>query len=173
MHENCPKGPESWCQWQKARALGKLQDFKHEPTLPKEVLDAIKPIYTDLSRDDLLERCVGAFNQNNNESFNNIIWKFAPKSTFSGAKTVQIAANIATIIFNNGHTALLRVLELMGVRIGINLYDYCQKIDEERIKYANRHTRANTHEGCLHAQQVLRRQTMDDEELLYGPGIAD
>ncbi|XP_014479554.1 PREDICTED: uncharacterized protein LOC106746921 [Dinoponera quadriceps] len=49
MHENCPKGPQSWCQWQKARALGKLQDFKHEPTLPKEVLDAIKPIYIPIS----------------------------------------------------------------------------------------------------------------------------
>lgn len=61
---------------------------------------------------DLLERWVGAFNQNNKESFNNIIWKFAPKSMFSGAKT-QIAPNIATS----------RVLEL----IGMDVYDFCQK----------------------------------------------
>jgi len=120
-HENCPEGPESWCQWQKARALGKLKGFEHKPALPQDVLDAIKPIYTDLSRDDLLKRCLGAFNQNNNESFNNVIWKFAPKTTFNGVTTVHIAANIATIIFNNGHTALLRVLEFMGVCIGMNL----------------------------------------------------
>jgi len=171
-HENCPEGPESWCQWQKARALGKLKGFEHKPALPQDVLDAIKPIYTDLSRDDLLKRCLGAFNQNNNESFNNVIWKFAPKTTFNGVTTVHIAANIA-IIFNNGHTALLRVLEFMGVCIGMNLYDYCQKIDKERINYANRHTLANTREGRLHAQELRQKQMMDAEELLYGPGIAE
>lgn len=31
------------------------------------VLDAIKPIYEDLSKDALPERCIGSFTQNNNE----------------------------------------------------------------------------------------------------------
>lgn len=54
--------------------------YKYQHFVEEAVSQAIKPIYEDLTRDDLLERCLGAFNQNNNESFNQIIWKIAPKS---------------------------------------------------------------------------------------------
>lgn len=60
-----------------------------------------KPVYEDLSRDDLLNRCLGGCTQNNNESFNSTVWSIAPK-TSSSKKIVDIAANIAASIFNDG-----------------------------------------------------------------------
>ncbi|KZC14695.1 hypothetical protein WN55_07192, partial [Dufourea novaeangliae] len=44
-----------------------------------DLVQVIKPIYTDLSQDNLLERCLGGNTQNNNESFNGLLWHFAPK----------------------------------------------------------------------------------------------
>ncbi|XP_039313194.1 uncharacterized protein LOC120359517 [Solenopsis invicta] len=173
QHDNCPTTKDSWCKWQKAYALGNINNFKHEPAMPEAESQAIKPIYEDLTRDDLLERCLGAFNQNNNESINQIIWKIAPKSAFSGTSIVQIAANVATIMFNDGHVALLDVLELLNIEIGQILYDYCHHTDEERI--AERQAYENTREGrlCVTTSAGVNTANLDVEELLYGAGIAE
>jgi len=58
--------------------------FTHEPAMPEALSKVIESIYKDLSRNDLLQRCLDAFNQNNYESFNQIVWKIIPKSVFSG-----------------------------------------------------------------------------------------
>ncbi|KAL7307896.1 hypothetical protein TKK_0000212 [Trichogramma kaykai] len=63
QHDLCPIVQNSWCQWQKAKANGTLKSFKHTNSLPPAVMDAIKSIYTDLSKEDLLHKCVGQFSQ--------------------------------------------------------------------------------------------------------------
>jgi len=178
QHDYCPEGADSWCSWQKARALGAhvFQLYKHEAAIPTNVAEAMKPIYIDLSRDELLERCLGAFNQNSNKSLNSVIWKFAPKSSFCGSKIVKTAANLATIIFNDGHVALLDVVENLGISIGEKLFNYCHEIDQKRIQYADYISVANTHEGRLKAKKLAEDEEMesvDAEFLLYGPGITD
>ena len=47
-----------------------LKKYKYELSLPVQVFEAITPGYEDLSRNELLERCIGGFTQNVNESFN-------------------------------------------------------------------------------------------------------
>ncbi|KYQ49805.1 hypothetical protein ALC60_11124, partial [Trachymyrmex zeteki] len=129
-HHFCPEGPESWCKWQQAKAKGGLRNFRHDySALPKTVLDAIKPIYEDLSNDKLLERCVGGYTQNSNESFNQLIWKIAPKTMHSGVKIVNIAAFLATCTFNNGVTSLLEVMNVLGISVGsgAHLYVRCAR----------------------------------------------
>ena len=57
QHDKCPSGEKSRCPYQKALATTGVEGFKHEYTpLPDDVLQEIKPIYEDLSKDDLLER---------------------------------------------------------------------------------------------------------------------
>lgn len=74
VHDNCPPGPDSWCKWRVAEALDELDTFRHSaPPLPQDVLEILKPIYEELSRRDLLERCLGGNIQNNNESLNSLI----------------------------------------------------------------------------------------------------
>ncbi|GFU66423.1 hypothetical protein TNCV_3929401 [Trichonephila clavipes] len=56
---------------QQALAIDTLACFTHDyPTLPDDVVDAIYPIYEDLSNVKELERCFGGFTQNNNENYN-------------------------------------------------------------------------------------------------------
>ena len=81
--------------------MNTLSLYKHDyDPLPSEVSSAIKPIYEDLSKEELLERCVGGFTQNNNESLNQLIWKITPKILPAGSKIVEIAACIAAGTFN-------------------------------------------------------------------------
>lgn len=173
QHHYCPQGEDSWCSWQQANAKGTLKEYVHAPALPAVVTEAIKPIYTDLSKEDLLTRCLGAFHQNNNECLNSVIWKFAPKASWSARPTVETAANIASILFNNGYMGLLNVLEIMEVQIGETLYQHCIDIDEKRIYHAQRDAARNSHEGRLRAKGYLTDDSMDEEEVFYGAGIAD
>ena len=56
-HENCPTGADSWCEWRKAEAANQLKTFKHPPRVIDEQIEKhIRPIYQDLSNDDLITR---------------------------------------------------------------------------------------------------------------------
>lgn len=154
-----------------------IKEFRHnyEP-LPADVLVAIKPIYEDLSKDALLERCVGGFTQNNNESLNQLIWKIAPKNTNGSANIIEIAANVAACTFNNGNSALMAFLEEIGVALGPSSHEYVKLSDNERIYKADRQAETESKEARIH-----RRQEQQDfldiasaaGTLLYGPGIDD
>ncbi|XP_071572857.1 uncharacterized protein [Temnothorax nylanderi] len=174
-HQYCPEGSESWCKWQQAKAKGELSNFSHDySALPKEVLNVIKPIYEDLSKDTLLERCVGGFTQNNNESYNQLVWKIAPKTMHSGAVTVNIAALLATCMFNNGISSLLQIMNTLGISVGTHAHLYAAKEDDRRIGQAEIRAQEQSKEGRLRRRQ----QNLDDfgilatvEDLYYGPGI--
>lgn len=63
-----------WCIYQKALATTGVENFRHNYTpLLEDVIQALKPIYQDLSKKELLERCLGCYAQNANESLNQLI----------------------------------------------------------------------------------------------------
>lgn len=98
----------SWWWW-KAREKDEEEnneDLEHDPTLDELVAEKIFLIYEDLSREDLLQRCLGGYTQNAHESLSSVIWKFAPKHVHSGLETVEIAAYIGVSIFDKGYTAI-------------------------------------------------------------------
>ncbi|KYN14894.1 hypothetical protein ALC57_12886 [Trachymyrmex cornetzi] len=118
QHGNCPQGAR----------------YKHKPALPIEVFNAIKPIYEDLSRDDLLERCLGGYTQNNNECFNSL-WNIAPKNV-SSDKKVDIATDVAVCTFNDSLSAVMKIMEVLQFTIGSNCYNFCVEADAARIRLA-------------------------------------
>ncbi|EGI57560.1 hypothetical protein G5I_14415, partial [Acromyrmex echinatior] len=82
-----------------------------------EVFKAVKPIYEELSSDDLLSRCLGGYTQNNNESFNSVLWSIAPKGVHSSKAIVDIAANIAVCNFNDGLKSVLEIMQVLNLTI--------------------------------------------------------
>lgn len=183
QHEKCPVGIDSWCEWQRAYAAlpedkkAEIASFHHTYTaLPADVLKAIKPIYEDLTKEELLERCVGGFTQNNNESYNQLIWKISPKHLPGSSVPVQIAAYTSACMFNEGNITLLKILEALGVQCGRNSHAYVTKQDESRITIAEQRAQAATKEGRMarRQQQIdILEAANDAEGLLYGPGIDD
>ena len=103
-----------------------------------EVFKAVKPIYEELSSDDLLSRCLGGYTQNNNESFNSVLWSIAPKGVHSSKAIVDIAANIAVCNFNDGLKSVLEIMQVLNLTIGTTCYNFCIKTDERRIRAAER-----------------------------------
>ncbi|XP_043270679.1 uncharacterized protein [Venturia canescens] len=177
QHGNCPKGPNSWCAWQRASATNTLSSFKHDYTpIPDDVLTAMKPIYEDLSKDELLERCVGGFTQNNNESLDQLIWKITPKILPAGSKIVNIAALVAACTFNEGSSDLLLFMHGMDLKLGRNSHEYVRNSDENRVCAAEKKSANETRAARIRRRQE-QKNVLDiaaaSGSLLYGPRIDD
>ncbi|GBM43736.1 hypothetical protein AVEN_153378-1 [Araneus ventricosus] len=73
MHRQCPEGVDSWCKFQRTRALDK--PFKDKPTgLSQHIINIAKPLYMKLCDQQLLCKCLHGTTQNANESFNGMLW---------------------------------------------------------------------------------------------------
>ncbi|GFT55517.1 uncharacterized protein TNCV_1326841 [Trichonephila clavipes] len=59
LHSFCPVGPNSWCKYQNQVLEGSVENFRHSNKLPVAVMDAIKPVFNDLSQPKLLQKCLG------------------------------------------------------------------------------------------------------------------
>jgi len=177
QHEKCPIGPESWCCWQRSAAANELSSFKHDyQPLPQDVTKAVHPIYTDLSNEKLLERCIGGFTQNNNESYNQLIWKITLKIVPCGSKIVEMAAYITAGVFNEGTASLLYYMSAIGLSLGPIAYSFAEKEDAQRVMISDRRAHESTREGRMvrrqHQIEILEAAE-GTEDLLYGPGIDD
>lgn len=72
-HGLCPKGPESWCKYQKSVHSSEPYSHEHHDYYPTAIMSAIKPILKDHSNSDLLKKCLHNGIQNPNESVNFLI----------------------------------------------------------------------------------------------------
>lgn len=177
QHSYCPEGADSWCEWKKAEATGAdVRLVKHPDPLHPDVQKKIFPIYEDLSRDDLLHRCLGGHTQNANESYNNLIWRLAPKHLHSGMKIVQIAAHISAGVFNEGQSSILRIMNAMEIIVDKQSLQYAKSKDSERILKQDVKTSEASKEARMarkELQVINDRVHKQAEGLLYAPGIAD
>ena len=54
---HCPTGSDSWCRYNQDKANG-TTTYKSGPGLPLDIVLKIRPIFQDLSCDELLEKCM-------------------------------------------------------------------------------------------------------------------
>ena len=111
----------------------KILDPRNEdlaPLFDEEIKQHLLPIYEDLSKDNLLERCLGGHTQNANESFNATVWRLSPKHLHLGLKVVENSAYIAAGIFNKGFSSVLRIMNLLNLTVGTYAKVFAHKTDE-------------------------------------------
>ncbi|KAE8740595.1 hypothetical protein FOCC_FOCC013896 [Frankliniella occidentalis] len=161
-HQYCPKETSTWCKYNKAKNEGKLNTFKHVGTLPPPVMDAIKPVFDDLSKDDLLKRCLGNRTQNPNESLNAVIWKNVPKTVYCGLRILQIGVFDAVCMFNGGWKSRLKLMKRMNMVPGPYCVEFCNKTDFKRVTQADQRTLESTKE----ARKARRRDETEKRENL-------
>lgn len=177
QHHFCPEGEKSWCSWQSTKTIsGDLKNYKHGTPMPIEVFEAVKPIYEELSRDELLTRCLGGYTQNSNESFNSLVWSMAPKNISSGKMVLDTAVFLAVLYFNDGYNGILKVMEQLGITIGEKCYNFCSEANAVRISLSER---SLTEEAKTARKDATSSRKDEDQEnlhlegKLYGAGIAD
>ena len=93
-HSYCPSGEDSWCKYSSASAKN-----LPPPRIPVDLAPFVKPVFEDLSKPQLLEKCIDGATQNQNESFNNILWSRCPKTGFCSLVTVEAALGLAILTF--------------------------------------------------------------------------
>ncbi|XP_053976796.1 uncharacterized protein LOC128875324 [Hylaeus volcanicus] len=176
IHDNCPIGADSWCEWRKTQAAGQEKLFNHPPPLHPDVGKHIQPIYEERSKEDLLIRCLGGHTQNSNESFNSTVWRLAPKHLNSGIKIIEIAAFIAASIFNEGYSSILRIMNALEINVGQQSKFFADTHDAQRISRQECRRSSSTKEARIARRLLQMQQNKFHEEaegLLYGPGIGD
>ncbi|GFS96055.1 uncharacterized protein TNCV_2928061 [Trichonephila clavipes] len=134
QHGFCPIGEDSWCGFKKAEASGK--SYKHKNSLPVAVVEAMRPIFRDLSHPDLLKKCLHGKTQNPNESFHNVVWSRVPKATFVQIETLSLGVYDAVCSFNDGNLSKLKMLQKMGVEPGEFSVSAMKLLDRERLMKA-------------------------------------
>ena len=141
-HQFCPTGSDSWCKYNRALA-DNVEPPKHTPKLPKDLGPFIKPVFTALSKRELLEKCVFGVTQNQNESFNR---SRCPKTGFCSVVSVDIAVNLAAITFNHGLEGLSPLFEqVIGSPPSAFTANYISSSDDKRSMKAGQS--AQTRDG--------------------------
>ena len=131
----CPKGKDSWCKFWKDKE-NNTATYNDDKRLPHVFLHELKPIFTRLSKDDLLGRCLQGLTQNQNESVNGQVWSRCPKSRYCGKRRVVIAVCKTVGVFNTGAACKATLMQSCGVTPGRNMLKALRKVDHERIVFA-------------------------------------
>lgn len=169
QHKNCPKGADSWCEWRQAESLNTLKSFKHPDRLISNVIENhIRPIYVDLSNNELLTKCLGGFKQNSNDSFNSVVSLLTPKHQHLGKKTIDIVAYLAAGLFNEGYSSILNTMQSFNLIIGEQCKIFAGEMEAKRMERGYRR-------HSLSSKEAKKLETMHEYEffeeiegLLYG-----
>ncbi|KAK4298441.1 hypothetical protein Pmani_029212 [Petrolisthes manimaculis] len=80
----------------------------------KEDRQAVAIIYRDLTKQDLLGRCIKGKTQNVNESFHSKLWKKSMKVKFHGHKKVKFAFLMSALEHNTGYKSGCLLYKILG-----------------------------------------------------------
>jgi hypothetical protein len=128
----CPAGENSWCKFQQDKALG-THTYKPGCGFPLTVLKHVKPIFNELSQDTLLKKCLHGKTQNQNESFNALIWERLPKSRYVSLTQLKFGSYDAVGHFNIGMKSSIMIYEKMQMVPGRYTTKQCANLNQKRL----------------------------------------
>ena len=172
-HRFCPRTPDSWCKWQVAK-LKNIKECKPKTNIPKWIHDIIRPIFEDLSADELLSKCLHGQTQNVNESLNQLIWKRCPKDVFVGRKVLELGVYSAVLHYNDGAIGVEKVLNCFGIKNGKITSSKSEKKDIDRIKLMSKKSAIAGKKRRKHLRTVKKgymdKEKESEKEESYIPG---
>ena len=134
FHSYCAKSAASWCQYQRDQ-VNKTNLYKPGKGLSTNVIKCVKPIYLDLIIPDELKKCLHGKIQNQNESFNAMIWERVPKITYCPNDRLELAVYDASANFNEGRQATIDILKDLNINPGYHTTVMCYDLNKRR-KYS-------------------------------------
>ena len=132
------------------------------------------PIFQDLSKPELLQKCLHGGTQNNNEAINQFLWQRIPKAVYIGFYTFEIGMCSTVLSFNSGATGLLDVFRELKMEIGYFVHQFCSKKDNTRIKKMERQMSSAGKASRNRKRAVRKGYTVRDEEAegtVYATGM--
>ena len=138
-YSHCPIGPDSWCKYNQDH-VNETTNYKPGSGLPISIVLKLRPIFEELSNEYLLKKCLHGMTQNQNETFNAMIWSRIPKSTYVSFSQLQLGVYDAVANFNIGRKASILIFEKLNMIPGKYCLEGCRKINEKwlsKSKYDN------------------------------------
>lgn len=126
-----------------------------------------------MSDEELLSKCVGYYTQNANESFHSLVWRVAPKESFTGIDIVEIAVYATAAVFNDGLIRLLDIITGLGLEVGPRAFAMCQTRDEQCLLEADKRSLASTKETRIEKNRrsaIAIQMEADLEKSFYSTG---
>ena len=141
-HSMCPRDEHSWCKWQLDKLKG-TNTHTNKISLSIFIHNIIRPIFQDLSVDDLLRKCLHGQTQNSNEAFHSILWTRCPKNIFVSRRTFETCINSAIIDYNDGGDGKKSVLSYFGLLGSVTIPKLVLK-DQKRFETLNKRRRSTS-----------------------------
>lgn len=160
LHDHCPPGSASWCQYQQDKA-NHTSLYKHGPGLPLPVIAKVKPEYVRLSEDSLLEKCFHGKTQNQNEALNGMVWQSIPKEVYVGREILEMGLYDAVAYINIGTSAVLKLFDALGIPPRKFTEAGCRQQDQAHVHLTQGKSKGDT----KRRRKVLRgqRKRKDDK----------
>ena len=171
-HSHCPEGNDSWCAFKRDKVNG-TATYKPGPGLPVDIVTKIKPIYNELSCSELIEKCLHGKTQNQNESFNGMIWERVPKSIYVGHTQLKFGVYDAIANFIIGRHATLLMYELLKIEPGKYTKRGCAARNKKRLLFAGYQSQAKSKSirKLIRGQKKRKQDREEDKEgRCYGAG---
>ena len=93
----------------------------------------LKPIFAEPSDETLLEKCLHGKTQNQNESFNVMIWDRIPKTRYVSLTQLELGVYDAVTNFNIGKKASVLIYEKLNLIPGTFTLQGCDTINRKRL----------------------------------------
>ena len=179
-HSLCPKGPKSWCFYNKSLALHKIpksHKTRIQTQLNKKLLwPHLKPIYMRLTDQKLLSTCLMKGTQNSNESFHHTVWERLPKTHLYSLRRSEFGLLLAVAEFNFGPTYCSHIKQMFKVTDSTVSQKFATKRDVKRLSNSNRREKEKLTNAKSKRRLAAALAYADLEASeggpAYGPGIA-
>ena len=151
----------------------KGETYHHSKPLPDAVVQVLKPIYERLTKDSILEGCLGGFTQNSCESLNHLIWERCPTAFCSGRNHLDAAAAAAVMVFKEGRKSLCGVFPTLGIPMGKNTQKLVTKADVRRVRDSRKSAAdvaKRIRRGRRNRRKAVEASAVQKEGIAYSPG---
>ena len=117
-HKFCPKGPGSWCRYQRALSSGDIPP-RHPNYLGLNVVELITKVFSKYNYDKeyFINQIADGQTSIHNEAVHNLIFTMVRKTEAVGLTVMRLGCALAVIRYNEGYQAISEVLDLLQVKI--------------------------------------------------------
>lgn len=118
-HSLCPKGEDSWCFFNRAKAKNEVPPSHTTKNLylakiEYDSMEYIKQVYRDLTAPTLLGKCLQGRSQNPNESLHSKVWQKCLKIKHAGYLRVKFATQVTILDHNFGYGHYNLLVSIFG-----------------------------------------------------------
>ena len=144
--------------------------YKLGSGLPISVVNHLKPICIDLSQEELLKKCLHGKTQNQNESFNGMVWQCLPETRYVLLTQLELGVYDDVSNFNIGRKASVLLFEKLNMIPGIYILQGCSTMNKMRLIFAESECIKKATKSYAWMQKTKEDADNDQEGNLYNPG---